>query len=798
MAENQKTGPPMVPSESEKKVPLGNQTETYLVSPERGAATSLSNRLGWSFVILLIGSSVFSVACMGWFAFLWWGTVENSVWHSIVINDWAVRAISLPSSAFRMAIAIQAGACLSMLAAIAIEKSYIPLPNIASISIMRATSPSTSDGVFKFIYPLIRSPGNRPLGLLSIAILAIFILLTSSILSFTSTILLSDVTVQPIPDSEIYTIVQLDHFWGPVQETIDYYPNGFMSSYHVDLSNSYWQGLIPSVLANFAEASEEPELVPGLIDTGPTLRAFLPLAISEDRGRLRSYRGQTVVWDARVVCQEPKITNLKLHLNGTTIIAISGEVQNSVTADIIQEPEPNSIKFFCPIPYIPLLLWSPPIICQLPNADITTYSLGPPVKNYGGGLKSQFGLPDRKKRTGGAYLVLNRTVLTIPEETEYLNENPGWIRIQRIPDSLVQSRNINVANGTILGTLCYTPLDAVDRNVTISRIRPVPESPFSNYRLYEQYDPRSISNIGRYLYDDILPKLVPGVPRKTPEERGFFSLEPVDPSWAAAETDVAYTSDGPWGNQNSTVTLPGQVHFLMNELHLKAGIYGTNDVFIYGNYSLLPDDQNFKGQQATYNTLEYAIIGKTWQANLYTAVKDHPDGNSAFALQALLTAIASTAYYDQLQRLERLGSTYLNSFRNVSSPGGPFGTRRGGTYAIQQGGLFATYVKGQVPVGYTVVVVVLAAHLIIVAIILIRFIKETTFTRIGDPWQALAQVATQDVAAVGTALQIGRQVESRRDAVDKELENLGQHVTRVGVEQQLSGSTRLNQRGGQV
>ncbi|KAF3917528.1 hypothetical protein AA313_de0200414 [Arthrobotrys entomopaga] len=793
MAENLKMETPPVASPEPSKAPPTTKTETYIVNGVDSTTTSLSNRIGLLSGFLLAAGAVFSIACMGWFAFLWWGTVENPTWHSIVINDWAVRAISFPSSAFRMAIAIQAGACLSMLAAIAVEKSFVPLPNLASISIMRATAPSTTDGILKFIYPLIRAPGARPLGVLSIAVLAILILLTSSILSFTSTILLSDMTIQPIPASNTSSIIQLDNFWQSVQEGASY-TTGFAPSSFVDRQNLYWQSFPPSTFANFAEASEDPESIPGLIDTGPTIRAFLPFASSEDRSRISSYEGRAVVWDARVVCQAPRVSNLRLHTNGSYILAISGQVEPTISAAIIQDPEPKATNFFCALPYLALQDWTRPLICQLSNTDVTDYGFNPPI-NYGGGLKSQFGLPSRRKRIGGAYLVLNRTVLSVPDETAYLNETSGWVRIQRIPQNLAVSPGPNSPNGTILGTLCYTPLDAVDRNVTISRLQPVAESAFSTYRRYDQTDPRSLSNIGRYIFDDILPKLIPGTPRKTSEERGVFSLQSLNSSWAMPETN-AISSDGPWDNPSSNVTYPGGLNFLINELFLKSSY--PSDTYSYGNFTLLPDDYNFRTQQATFNTEPYAVIGKTWHADLYTAVKDHPQGNSALALQALLTAIASITYYDMAQKLERLDLINYNTFRNVSSPGGPYGTRRGGTYAVLQGGLFATYVSGQIPVGYVLVAVVLGVQLILVTVIFTLFIRETTFTRIGDPWQAVAQVATKDVAAMETILDIGKQVDTRRNAVEKELENLGQHGMRVGVEQQAGGSTRLNQRDEKV
>ncbi|KAK6511429.1 hypothetical protein TWF481_000346 [Arthrobotrys musiformis] len=142
---------PAVESDSKQKLLPKDETEpsvppaitkseypdTYDESPETSSqestkiTTSFINRLGSLVSVLFLSSSIFSIGCMGWFAFLWWGTADNYVWRTIVINDWAVRAISLPSSFFRMAVTLQASQCLSMLAALAIEKSIIPLPDVS-------------------------------------------------------------------------------------------------------------------------------------------------------------------------------------------------------------------------------------------------------------------------------------------------------------------------------------------------------------------------------------------------------------------------------------------------------------------------------------------------------------------------------------------------------------------------------------------------------------------------------------------------------------------------------------------
>ncbi|KAF3935461.1 hypothetical protein ABW20_dc0108432 [Dactylellina cionopaga] len=698
--------------------------------PQVSTDASIANRIGALSALLFVGSSVFAVGCMGWFAFLWWGTVENSVWRSIVINDWATRAVSLPSTLFRIAVTIQAGSCLSMLAALAIEKSIVPLPDIAAISMMRATPPSTTDTLLKLIYPLaFTTPGLRDLGTLSVIFLTALVLLTSSILAFTSTILLSDVIVQPIPSDLSQLKTSIDYPWmDPIDNIGALIPNFEGLPQNIDASafqnfgyspvqnNAYWRSDAPFTFAAFADSSSDAPVVSGLIDTGPTIRAFLPFFKSDDRSRLRFYKGKVAVWDARVVCQKPKIANFKLRVSSdfnsggladnSGAFSFSGHVQSSVKADIILNSQPENIPFFCnarPSGEI--------TICQLPNSDIGEFGFGgpniQPPRNYGGGLKSQFSEPDRQTRNGGAYLVLNTT---IREDAQgELKKNPEWSQIGILPhpDEDVDTEY------AIIGTLCYTPLDAVDRDVEISRIRQLEETEFAATELIEYMD-----------------------------------------------------------GLTDTIT-PYQ---------------------IYGNYSIILEDQDTESPESA-GTSAYTMDGRNWQGDLFSAVMHHPQGNVALALQSLLTIIASNAFYSHLLQLTRRELVSVIKFQNVSSPGGPYGTRRGGEFVLEQQGLLSEYVKGRFPVGYTVVAVILAVQIIVAAAIFVRFTRETSLTRIGDSWQAVAQVVSGGFEGIDVILAVSKKVSSDRGTVAKELEALGADKTHVGVEEQ-GGSAKLTQRKG--
>ncbi|KAF3914950.1 hypothetical protein ABW20_dc0109741 [Dactylellina cionopaga] len=816
-SEVETSNPELRPSKVEEASKPGFESHTSNspsdpADPHPGLVISLARRVGWIAAILFFGSTIFTLACMGWFAFLWWGTIDNGVWHDIIINDWAVRAISLPSSLLRMAVTVQASACLSMLAALAIEKSYVPLPSLAAISVMRSSAPTTSETLLQFIYPLITSaPGIRDLGTLSIVTLTSLIVLTYSILGFTSTILLSDVVVQPVPSRSSNSTLLIDYAWKENGQTYSQDDGTLLQAkdfgYIPTKGNSYWKSGSPLIFPSFAEYSEASPAIPGVDDTGVTIRAFIPLSGSEERSRLWTYKGKAVVWDARVVCQKPKVSNFKIIYDKASNdpFAITGNIRKSVQDKIILEAKPEAAKFVCSIGRSTQVsggALSAPIICQLPNSDIGTVGINleqynfPPLA-YSGGLRSEFSLADRQSRNGGAYLILNRTYAFDIED--YMKDVPEWGEVGRIAGEVPDFDEV------ILGTLCYTPLDAVTRDVEISRRKTEAEPEFSSYKIEKIITDPAItdggtSSVGTYTFDKIFPVFLPGSPRKQIETRGVFNLAPLKSGWASGETaDTA--SDGPWVlNGNGNLTLPGQLPYIIDALFLKyqkpyaLEFDQTDNWEIYGNYSVFLDEQ-FSDEETAYATTSYVTTGRNWMKDLYLAVKEHPEGGTALALQALLTSIASNAYYDTFQTLDRAELVSTASFLNVSSPGGPFGTRRGGEFeSEQQGGYFNTRIKGRFPVGFAIVAVVLGVQIILAAVIMLRFLAETRLTRIGDPWQAIAQVAEEEFDGLDVIFEVSRKINAHRQDVADKMKSMGYDENRVGLEQHAD-STKLANKG---
>jgi hypothetical protein len=57
-----------------------------------------------------------------------------------MMKAWVSRAVTLLSLFIRLAIAAQAGVCTSMLAALLLERSGVPIPWVAEVSLIRSAT----------------------------------------------------------------------------------------------------------------------------------------------------------------------------------------------------------------------------------------------------------------------------------------------------------------------------------------------------------------------------------------------------------------------------------------------------------------------------------------------------------------------------------------------------------------------------------------------------------------------------------------------------------------------------------
>lgn len=135
--------------------------------------------------LLLVSGTVGILAFVGYISFLWFAADNNLAWKNIALAGWTTRSIAVAAVVLRTAITVQSGVACSMIASIVLEGPGVVLPELATVSMMRAAAPAPYT-LFGHIYT-----GTRFTSWLATSLAAV-LTVTTLFLQFTSTILLSD------------------------------------------------------------------------------------------------------------------------------------------------------------------------------------------------------------------------------------------------------------------------------------------------------------------------------------------------------------------------------------------------------------------------------------------------------------------------------------------------------------------------------------------------------------------------------------------------------------------------------
>lgn len=126
------------------------------------------------------------LAFVSYISFLWFAADDNMAWKNIALAGWTTRSIAVAAVVLRTATTVQAGIASSMLAGILLEGSGVLLPKLATVSVLRATSPAPYT-----LFAHMWSSSN--VGNCLLAALSAVLSTTTIFLQFTSTVLLTDV-----------------------------------------------------------------------------------------------------------------------------------------------------------------------------------------------------------------------------------------------------------------------------------------------------------------------------------------------------------------------------------------------------------------------------------------------------------------------------------------------------------------------------------------------------------------------------------------------------------------------------
>lgn len=254
----------------------------------------------FKFLLILLGGYLVLAGAVAYLTFLWFGRKTGYAWSRIVLHNWVTTSVVIISLVIRTVVTTQMTLVSSILA-LAVLKSGAPVAQIPRLSSLRYSNSGPSELLY-LLFPSLRH--TRIVGIFSlVAALAILTLLSQ----FTSTLLASDLA----PDL-IETLANQSHspvFWNLTRGRLEY------NTWTDPLESN------PVTFPKFAEFSNRSDVTQGLHgdqydDTGPSIRAILPVSTEQGRSDLRSFKGNASIYDARWICTRPSFNLSTLRLQG--------------------------------------------------------------------------------------------------------------------------------------------------------------------------------------------------------------------------------------------------------------------------------------------------------------------------------------------------------------------------------------------------------------------------------------------------------------------------------------------------
>jgi hypothetical protein len=682
----------VIDTQSDSRVPTGVSQPILSKTSDENSPKSFSGykRIGLATVSLLSLATVVSLAAIAFIGFLSYGTTHQKVWHDIVINGWATRALTISALVLRTCTDVQAGFVVCMLASIALEMGDVSLLDVPAVAFARASSIPPYMLLLRPSFH--KMPFRRQVPWFGPVVLIPLLCLTTILLQFSSTILVSDLGLGPLPGRQYKEDVFYDFEYN---ETPITGPGLLMmTDYPLQMRQSTWLQS-PPTFPNFAEYREKVPVAEGVDDTGVLLRAFIPFPQASKRETLRNYSGKASVLDSRVSCQAPILADLNVvYAEGWAVgdvkHIISGNFTPSRAADRVPTASEQT-RFWCDISLEPIgqsSLCS--LSCPYINDDGDIVCVPGLLSQFGNGSKPTIP-PDYKSHARGnlsitwghPYLFWDAA---IENRAEQNSTNVNATRQHGVWTEVFTSAGASYANVT----LCHTSWDMARMQVEIysdsNRTEPVGSW---NPQLGLQTTPDTIQQLGNGTDDQRPPGALHLRPRRT---------------WIRHDDDEVPLNVPPLGLQ------------IANMLEAGAGRESTVDSPVVPGLTVFLEGSDLgRAGRTSCNT---PIVANEDLSTLFRRFRT-ASGSIAWALSSMVTILSGMAYYDQMPRFQTLTKSTQVHFTTVLYP--------------------------QSHRGFWTVAALVSVHLIIVAAVTVLFLRKTRYTLLGNYWQSLAQIQTSEI-----------------------------------------------------
>ena len=630
--------------------------------------------------ILILGS-VAIFAIFAFLAVLWEqslaavrgsGGSSSLFLQRILASGWAPRVVTISTAILRAVIAAQAGIFTSMAAALVIERVGVAVPDAPFYSVVRALQ-SPPHSLLSYMVGGSKGAWRKSRPAFQVVTYALIMIeIAATIASqFLSTIMISDF-------AEATAVFQ--GLADPSTAVGSPYGGSIV------MSDNYWT--IPAA-ANwrFAEADSEGEEDAPFVDdekrvddTGRTLRAFLPFEDERQRDSLRDYEGPTDVFDFRVVCVRPALSEL-VYLTKFEQEVLVGKVSVDAPYPMLENTPSDNNHFACPLPSTFYGISSNASgltsICYTPGPFIKLDAL--PI--FPGGVFSE------------QYMLLDATYNNDKYRTR--NRTTGQVARTEGPWAFIADSE---GAEMMRVTSCFVNQDFKTASVKMSSVQDGPEPRTSWNREQKTYDTTgSRRQLG---------VIDPNAASSPPQDRGLLVLN--NPSdWG--RIDVKQLSDPDYDLVNSPTYYS---NMMLKSMHWQISSPEQEQLFNTTDNCVFLSNTTANRDNVIAHGAHFALFQETLRET----------SSPARAMQALFTRVTQMVFYDSLQRSAPRG----RASAVFSTPA---------LLPIRRLGLFGS-------------AAIVGAHLCALLAVATLFLLCTDKSDLGQLWQALAHVVTDETLPV--------------------------------------------------
>ena len=680
---------------------------------------TLREKFGWLAVMTLIAGTAVIIGPIAFLTFLWFGNEENPTWHAIATRDWMTRASSISALVIRNAVSLQSSVATGMIAALSLEKCQVLLSQLAAVSIAR----HSNSGPYALTWIMTKMVTQNPRRW-RVIVIPLLLFATTSLVQLTSTALLSDLVLFDIKGPTFERTLATNFQYQCVPEP---QPCGFPTECDAIPKRctspavylDNYWNVKAPFFPTFAEYREK--------------ASELPEGVSDTGLTLRAYL-PIADQASRFILRN---YSGKATVIDTRVICMRPEWSNQTLRAFIDfQGNLGLLGDISPSVHVPHL-----DVCTKSTEFAASLTLEKGWKFFlyqlnntddkAGGLFSEFEplsggsrCSNESKKTPQsrlAYLALNITAASgNMNATKSLG--PPSVTVHR---GQWTDFNYLHADLQISSTLCYSALNSADLDIQAygNKVRTEPRPVIDNKDLSYRFD-----DVRKQL--GLLAQNSQVSSAASTQDRGILCLHPKD-SWVPTD--------------NSSL-IGRQMSYLQYAVNPSTPLTPTNS-FIAGSmdFFTIAGASIFSLKDYTSSTralfIEHVLAG----------------GSIGSAIQAIHTIITGMAYYDQIPG--------FNNHNNVSEI------------------FIVPTLVPRLYKGYTAVMIVLIIHLVLLAVILHLFLKQTSISTLDNAWQVIAQIMGEDTEEI-----LARASLMPDSEVERDLEGAGKKRRFVGIGLKEDGS----------